>query len=123
MIYDEEIRMTTLEIFIEEKTMDSDKVAFIKLKGDLDARTAFELENKLENLFKEKEIYKWVLDFSELSYIASAGFGTLLVNFGRVKKKGGFIKLTNLSGNVREIFKFAGLLNAFEIIDDINPKT
>ncbi len=111
--------MSKLEITVEEKIIDSDEIAFIKLKGDLDAKTSTKLENTLEDLIKIKKIYKWILDLEELGYISSAGSGILLVNFSRVHKKGGFIKLINVSKDIEYTFQLSGLAKIFEIDNTI----
>ncbi len=112
--------MAKLQISVEERTIGSDDIAVINLKGVLDAWTVSDLENTLESLLKEKQIYNWLFDFEGLDFISSSGIGVLLLNFGKVDENGGSIKLTNLSENVSEVFKLSGLLNIFEVVDSDN---
>jgi anti-anti-sigma factor len=55
------------------------------------------------------------IDFTELSYISSAGLGLLFGTQKRLVDSGGGLTLVNLSPHIREIFQIAGFDNIFEI--------
>lgn len=55
------------------------------------------------------------LDFTELSYISSAGLGLLFGTQRRLVDSGGALTLVNLSPHIREIFQIAGFDNIFDI--------
>jgi anti-anti-sigma factor len=57
------------------------------------------------------------IDFTELSYISSAGLGLLFGTQKRLVDSGGGLTLVNLSPHIREIFQIAGFDNIFEIRD------
>ncbi len=56
-----------------------------------------------------------VVDFSELSYISSAGLGLLFATQKRLVDAGGALTLVNLNPHIREIFHIAGFDSIFEI--------
>lgn len=56
-----------------------------------------------------------VLDFSELSYISSAGLGLLFATQRRLVDAGKGFRLVNLNPHIREIFQIAGFDRIFEI--------
>jgi len=56
-----------------------------------------------------------VIDFSELEYISSAGLGVLLGTQKRLVESGKRLKLVNMNGHIREIFRIAGFDQVFEI--------
>jgi len=56
-----------------------------------------------------------VLDFSELTYISSAGLGLLFATQRRLVDGGKGLRLVNLNPHIREIFQIAGFDRIFEI--------
>ena len=55
------------------------------------------------------------VDFKDLQYISSAGLGILMSAQKRLSSKGQKLKLTNVSGHIREVFRIA----RFDLIFDI----
>ena len=55
------------------------------------------------------------VDFKDLSYISSAGLGILMATQKRLKEKGEKLKLRNVSGHIRDVFRIA----RFDLIFDI----
>ncbi len=55
------------------------------------------------------------VDFKDLVYISSAGLGVLMATQKRLSEKGHKLKLKNVSGHIREIFKIARYDLIFEI--------
>jgi len=55
------------------------------------------------------------VDFSELSYISSAGLGVLFATQKRLVDQGGELTLVNLNPHIREVFRIAGFDNIFTI--------
>ena len=56
-----------------------------------------------------------VLDFTKLSYIASAGMGLLFAAQKRLTEEGHTLRIVNMSRRVREVFEIAGFLQFFEV--------
>lgn len=86
-------------IVFKEKKQDDKFV--IQVSGEIDAKTAPELKVKLE-LSIENGATKIILDFSELTYISSAGIGVLNSIQKYLKEKSGEIVLTSLSKEVKD---------------------
>jgi anti-sigma B factor antagonist len=55
------------------------------------------------------------VDFSELTYISSAGLGLLFATQRRLVDAGEGLRLNNLNPHIQEIFKIAGFDRIFEI--------
>ena len=55
------------------------------------------------------------VDFKDLVYISSAGLGVLMATQKRLSENGHKLKLKNVSGHIREIFKIARFDLIFEI--------
>ncbi|HAV22263.1 MAG: hypothetical protein A2X67_15090 [Ignavibacteria bacterium GWA2_55_11] len=82
----------------------------IVLTGRLDASQTEEAARVLATVTMSA-----VVDFKDLEYISSAGLGTLLAAQKRLKEKGQALKLVNLNGHVRDVFKFARFDLVFQI--------
>jgi anti-anti-sigma factor len=83
----------------------------VVLAGRLDAAAA----EKAENFFLSLPPGK-VVDFTQLTYISSAGLGVLLEAQKRLHESGQRgLRLVNVNSHIREIFRFSGFDKIFEI--------
>jgi len=55
------------------------------------------------------------LDFAGLDYISSAGLGVLLAAQKRLSQKGQKLRLVNVNSHIRDVFRFSGFDQIFEI--------
>ncbi len=90
------------------------KVSILDLKGYLDAHTAPELEKAFQKHIDERK-FNLVVNFSNLTYISSAGLGVLMQFIEEVRRNDGDIKLTNMSGRVYNVFDLLGFPMLYEI--------
>ena len=95
---------------------DHGEISIVNLKGFLDAHTASILENTLSNQI-EKNKYKIVVNFSNLTYISSAGLGVFMAFIEKVRENGGDIKLSSMSDKVFNIFDLLGFPLLYEIFN------
>ncbi|HUP45115.1 MAG TPA: STAS domain-containing protein [Thermoanaerobaculia bacterium] len=82
----------------------------IVLSGRFDAAEA----EKARQLFLSLEETR-VVDFARLDYISSAGLGVLLAAQKKLSEQGGGLKLVNMNGHIRDVFRFSGFDQIFEI--------
>lgn len=82
----------------------------VLLAGRLNAAHTAKLKEVLDS-FQED----CVVDFSELSYISSAGLGELIQTYSRLEKSGNTLKLIKMNDHIREVFKVCGLDKVFII--------
>jgi len=92
---------------------DKEAVTIIDLKGFLDAHTAPDLERTFNDLI-EKQKYKIIVNFNDLSYISSAGLGVFMAYVETMRENSGDIKFTNMSENVYNIFDLLGFPLLYE---------
>lgn len=55
------------------------------------------------------------VNFAQLEYISSAGLGVLLAAQKRLSQRGQSLKLINVNSHIRDVFRFSGLDQIFEI--------
>lgn len=85
--------------------------------GHLDTRTSTEFEEKI-NTHLSAPKSSFIIDFSELDYISSAGLRVLLMLAKKLKATDGVLILAAMNEHVREVFEVAGFTKIFEIEPD-----
>jgi len=86
----------------------------VMLEGRLDSSSSGILEKKLLSLMETGE-KNFLIDFSDMDYISSAGLRVLLMAAKKTKPAGGKVVLSALSDNVKEVFDIAGFTSIFTI--------
>jgi|YelNatPaOPRAMG01_1025707.scaffolds.fasta_scaffold00030_31 anti-sigma B factor antagonist len=101
----------------EIRRKDDGCVSTLYIKGFLDAHTAPQLERSLQELVNEGR-FRIVVNFSELSYISSAGLGVFMGFIETVRKNQGDIKLSNMPPKIYRVFDLLGFPLIYEIYED-----
>lgn len=91
-------------------------VSIIDLNGYLDAHTAPELESMFDKLITES-CYRTVVNFSDLTYISSAGLGVFMAFVETMRENEGDIKFSNMTESVYNIFDLLGFPMLYEFFD------
>ncbi|MDR3334795.1 MAG: STAS domain-containing protein [Treponema sp.] len=92
---------------VEKKDLGS--TAVLLIGGKLDSITVSLLERELQLL--GDHVMHLILDFSELTYISSAGLRILLQTLKKMNARKGTLKIQNVSKAVRDVFAMSGFLN------------
>ena len=74
--------------------------------------TAPQLENEITGHLDG--ITEFIMDFSDLEYISSAGLRVLLVTTKMMKGKGRFV-IRNINETVKEIFEVTGFMDILNV--------
>ncbi len=88
----------------------------LTLVGKLDNTGAAELEAALSPLLTGGSV---ALDFTEVEYVTSSGFRTLMVGLKQQSANKGQFVLAGMSAPVRRFFDIAGLGRVFKIEADV----
>jgi anti-sigma B factor antagonist len=78
--------------------------------------------NDIEYVIRERiqqGLRNLVLDFSDLSYIDSAGIGFIAVCLGLMEKAGGRVAIAGATGHVKELLEMTHLDHAAAIYPDL----
>lgn len=91
----------------------------VKVIGRLDSATSPALIDELNKITEENR-FKIVMDFSELSFISSAGLRVLISTLKNCKRYNrGELVLASLSSNILSVFDLAGFTAIFKIFPDV----
>ncbi len=96
-----------------------DNIVAVSMKGFLDAYTYNELEQVINGYFNQN-VYKFVVDLSQVEYISSAGAGVFIGAIGVAQENQGNIILVRPQPNVQEVFDLLGLSQIFKISDSLD---
>ncbi|RKY61262.1 MAG: anti-anti-sigma factor [Candidatus Neomarinimicrobiota bacterium] len=94
-----------------------ENIYIFSIEGNLDSNTAGDLEKKLIPVIDPNNT-RFILDFSELNYISSAGLRVLLSAAKKLNQFRGKLILCSVKKDIKEVFEIAGLLPIFPIVDD-----
>ena len=59
-----------------------------------------------------------LLNLGDVSYIDSAGLGSLISSYATVKREGGNLKLVNLTKRVKDLLAITKLITVFDTFED-----
>ncbi len=97
--------------------VDSEDLSVLKVGGFLDAHTAADLENAFQTLVDENR-YKIIVNFTDLTYISSAGLGVFMGYIEQVRENGGDIKMSNMTPKIFRVFDLLGFPTIYDIFAD-----
>lgn len=89
----------------------------VRLRGELDARTATDVEKVLGELIKLRP-RELLVDCQDLRYISSRGLGVFVALFQEIQEKDIRFCLFNLSPSVKNVFRVLGLNEILTIIPE-----
>ena len=101
----------------EVDRVDRSEISILRLKGFLDAHTAPNFEQAIQELIEESR-YKIVISMSDLNYISSAGLGVFMGFIEEIRDNRGDIKLTNMSEKVYKVFDLLGFPALYQIFKE-----
>jgi anti-sigma B factor antagonist len=101
----------------EVDRIDRSEISILRLKGFLDAHTAPNFEQAIQELLEENR-YKIIISMSDLNYISSAGLGVFMGFIEEIRDKSGDIKLSNMSDKVYKVFDLLGFPALYQIFKE-----
>jgi len=105
--------MENFEVFREDRS----NVSVLRLKGFLDAHTAPQFEQAIQELLGEDK-NQIIVSMADLNYISSAGLGVFMGFIEEIREKKGDIKLSNMSDKVFKVFDLLGFPALYQIFKD-----
>ena len=94
-----------------------DKQLTLKIAEEIDEHTTEKLRRKIDNEITRFLPRKVIFDFSNVSFMDSAGIGMLLGRYKVIKMLGGNLELSNVNNQVRKVFEISGILKIIPIVN------
>jgi len=95
---------------------DLDRLSTLSISGFLDAHTAPKLEEAIQALMDEGRFHI-IVNFSDLTYISSAGLGVFMGFIEEIRNKSGDIKMCQMSPKIYRVFDLLGFPTIYQIFD------
>jgi anti-sigma B factor antagonist len=93
-----------------------DDVRLLALDGYLDAHTAPQFENAIQEEMEAGRT-RLVVDCAKLTYISSAGLGVFMSFIEEIREAGGDIKLAAIPPKVYQVFEVLGFPALFDMLE------
>ena len=101
-------------IYAEQK----DGVSVLNIKGRVDASTSSQIHEKIMDEI-EKGTNSMLVNFSDVSYVSSAGLRVFIYASKTLSSKSGTFSICSLNKNIEKIFEISGLLKIFPIYENV----
>ena len=105
--------MENFEVIREDRK----DISILRLRGFLDAHTAPQFEQAIQDLMGEQR-FKIIVSMSSLNYISSAGLGVFMGFIEEIRENNGDIKLSNMSDKVFKVFDLLGFPALYQIYQE-----
>lgn len=93
-----------------------DKQLTLKITEEIDEHSTEKLRRKIDNEITRFLPRKVIFDFSNVSFMDSAGIGMLLGRYKVIKMLGGQLELLNVNRQIEKIFEISGILKIIPLI-------
>ena len=104
---------------MESKFYEDKKMLVFKITDEIDDCSVQKIRRKADYEIERYMPRKVVFDFSNVSFMDSAGIGLLIGRYKLVDMLGGKVEVANLTTPVRKIFEMSGVL---KIIPEIKTE-
>ncbi len=108
-----------MEITMKMESREHENLIIFDIDGDFDARSASKAKENIRATILEGNI-NIIINLENVSYIDSAGLGTLVSALKTAKENGGNVWLTGLSNQVKMVIELTRLYHVFDIYENID---
>ncbi len=103
------------EVYLEKKAA----YVVVTLRGELILGCTGEIKEKVKAYAQEHQLYRLVVDLSQVSFIDSSGLGALIAWFKMANQEQGKVVFCAPSAQVGKVIGYAKLDKIFNIADSI----
>lgn len=96
-----------------------DKQLTFELKEEIDEYCVQKIRRKLDNEIERYMPKKVIFDFSNVSFMDSAGIGLLIGRYKLIKMLGGTVQVSHINTSMKKIFEMSGI---FKIMPEVKDK-
>lgn len=102
---------------IKTEAIKEGNATVVNVSGRLDNVTASQFDTACDKLLRDGTL-SLVLDFSNLTYISSAGLRSVLLLGKKSKARGGRVLICGLSQMVKDVFQISGFMGMFPVFQN-----
>ena len=95
-----------------------DKLLIFTLTEDVDQHTSEKVRRKMDNEIKRYIPRKVIFDFSNISFMDSAGIGMVLGRYKLIKMLDGELEIINVNKSMKKIFDMTGVSRIINILEE-----
>ncbi len=95
-----------------------EKSLIFVLTEDVDQHTSEKIRRKMDNEIKRYIPRKVIFDFSNISFMDSAGIGMVLGRYKLIKMLDGNLEIINVNRSMKKIFDMSGVSRIINIIEE-----
>ena len=99
-----------------------DKQLTLKIAEEIDENSTDKLRRKIDNEITRFLPSKVIFDFSNVSFMDSAGIGMLLGRYKVIRMHGGNLAICHVNNQIKKVFDISGILKIIPIINDENEE-
>lgn len=103
---------------LDYKVTQEKAYTLITVKGRMDGMTAPSIEDALKQNM-DADIYRVVMDMTEVEFMSSAGWWVLIEAQKRAKKQNGELVFVNVNEKIRTSLNLVGMDAYFKLFDNI----
>ena len=96
----------------------NEKVLLLQITEEIDHHTTEKIRREADDEIARFMPRKVIFDFSNVSFMDSAGIGMLLGRYKVIRMLGGNLELTNVNKQIEKIFEISGILKIIPLIKD-----
>ncbi len=97
----------------------SSKVLTLKITEEIDEHTTEKMRRKMDNEITRFLPRKVVFDFSNVTFMDSAGIGMLLGRYKLIRMLGGCLEIININRQIKKLFEMSGILKIIPVADKL----
>lgn len=94
---------------MESKYLKEDKQLIFKMNEEIDECEVQKIRRKLDNEIERYMPKEVIFDFSNVSFMDSAGIGLIIGRYKLVTMLGGQVQVANMTTPVKRIFEMSGM--------------
>ncbi|MFN3604939.1 MAG: STAS domain-containing protein [Leptonema sp. (in: bacteria)] len=104
-----------MESFTKSK---QDDVIIVKIKGGIQHSDTPNFEKELESIILEQNLYKIIVDLTNVNHISSSALGVLIAMERKLKRKNGDIRLVITEPEILKVMQITLLDRVFQIYNN-----
>lgn len=101
---------------MESEFFKEDKMLLIKITEEIDHHSTEKIRRLADNEIARYMPRKVLFDFSEVSFMDSAGIGMIIGRYKTANMLGGKVEMTNVKPGIEKIFEMSGILKIIPVV-------